>query len=121
MGPRVLTVQCNDCRIEQADALLVIGSNPRREAAVLNARIRKRWRAGNFPIGLIGERADLTYNYEYLGCRPESLAGLADSKFAGHAESGRRPLILVGAGALARKDGAAVARLRQRRRLSLVR
>ena len=47
--------------IEQADALLIVGSNPRREAAVLNARIRKRWRAGNFPIGLIGERADLTY------------------------------------------------------------
>src|SRR6186713_3525434 len=53
--------------IEQADALLIVGSNPRREAAVLNARIRKRWRAGNFPIGLVGERADLTYNYEYLG------------------------------------------------------
>src|SRR5207302_8300497 len=47
--------------IDQADALLLVGSNPRREAAVLNARIRKRWRAGAFPIGLIGERADLTY------------------------------------------------------------
>ena len=48
--------------IERADALLIVGSNPRREAAVLNARIRKRWRAGNFPIGLIGEKADLTYH-----------------------------------------------------------
>ena len=53
--------------IERADALLIVGSNPRREAAVLNARIRKRWRAGNFPIGLIGEKADLTYPYDYLG------------------------------------------------------
>ena len=53
--------------IEKADALLIIGSNPRREAPVLNARIRKRWRAGNFPIGLIGEKVDLTYPYEYLG------------------------------------------------------
>jgi NADH-quinone oxidoreductase subunit G len=97
--------------IEQADALLVIGSNPRREAAVLNARIRKRWRAGNFPIGLIGERADLTYNYEYLGAGPESLAGLADSKFADTLKAAEHPLILVGAGALARKDGAAVASL----------
>ena len=51
--------------IEQADALLIVGANPRREAAVLNARIRKRWRMGNFPIGLIGERVDLTYPYEY--------------------------------------------------------
>ena len=42
--------------IEQADALLIVGANPRREAAVLNARIRKRWRAGNFPIGVIGRK-----------------------------------------------------------------
>ena len=42
--------------IELADALIIIGSNPRREAAVLNARIRKRWRMGNFPIAVIGER-----------------------------------------------------------------
>src|SRR3990172_7845788 len=47
--------------IELADALLIIGSNPRREAPVLNARIRKRWRAGPFPIGVIGGKADLTY------------------------------------------------------------
>ena len=47
--------------IEQADALLIIGANPRREAPVLNARIRKRWRTGNLPIGVIGEKADLTY------------------------------------------------------------
>src|SRR6188474_228870 len=97
--------------IEQADALLIVGSNPRREAAVLNARIRKRWRAGNFPIGLVGERADLTYNYEYLGAGAESLAGLADSKFAETLKAAQRPLILVGAGALARKDGAAIASL----------
>src|SRR5690606_28044265 len=41
--------------IEQADALVIIGANPRLEAAVLNARIRKRWRAGPFPIAVIGE------------------------------------------------------------------
>ena len=62
--------------IEQADALLIVGSNPRREAAVLNARIRKRWRQGPFPIGLIGEKADLTYNYDYLGAGAETLANL---------------------------------------------
>ena len=46
--------------IEQADAILIVGSNPRREAAVLNARIRKVWRATGLPIGVIGEAADLT-------------------------------------------------------------
>src|SRR5213596_2254417 len=56
--------------IDKADALLIVAANPRREAAVLNARIRKRWRMGAFPIGLIGERADLTYRYDYLGAGP---------------------------------------------------
>src|SRR5882757_6076655 len=95
--------------IERADALLIIGSNPRREAAVLNARIRKRWRAGNFPIALIGEKVDLTYPFDYLGAGADSLAGLAKSKFAEGFKAAERPLILLGAGALARKDGAAIA------------
>src|SRR5215207_3268695 len=63
--------------IEQADALLMIGANPRREAAVLNARIRKRWRMGGFPVGLIGKKAELTYRYDYLGAGPETLAEVA--------------------------------------------
>ena len=97
--------------IEHADALLMVGVNPRREAAVLNARIRKRWRAGQFPIGLIGEKADLTYDYDYLGAGPDTLASLGQSKFAGTLKNAERPLILLGAGALARKDGAAIASL----------
>jgi NADH-quinone oxidoreductase subunit G len=97
--------------IERADALLIVGSNPRREAAVLNARIRKRWRAGSFPIGLIGEKADLTYPYQYLGAGPETLAGLANNKFAETLKNALRPLILLGAGAVARADGAAVVAL----------
>ncbi|MSP32047.1 MAG: NADH-quinone oxidoreductase subunit G [Pseudolabrys sp.] len=97
--------------IERADAALIIGSNPRREAAVLNARIRKRWRAGNFPVGLIGAKADLTYSYDYLGAGTETLANIAKSKFADALKAAERPLILLGAGALARKDGAAIASL----------
>jgi NADH-quinone oxidoreductase subunit G len=99
--------------IERADALLIIGSNPRREAAVLNARIRKRWRAGKFPVALIGEKVDLTYPYDYLGAGPDTLAELAAGKhsFAEVLQSAERPLIIVGAGALARPDGAAVAAL----------
>ena len=97
--------------IEDADALVIVGANPRREAAVLNARIRKRWRAGSFPIALIGEKADLTYPYEYLGAGPETLAGLAASRFGDILKKAERPMILIGAGALARPDGAAVAAL----------
>jgi len=97
--------------IERADALLIVGSNPRREAAVLNARIRKRWRAGNFPIGLIGEKVDLTYTYDYLGAGAETLASVAKSKFAEAFRAAEHPLILFGAGALARKDGATIASL----------
>jgi NADH-quinone oxidoreductase subunit G len=98
--------------IEQADALLIVGSNPRREAAVLNARIRKRWRAGGFPIGLIGERVDLTYPYHYLGAGPETLAELAGKNdFGDLLKQAKKPLVLVGQGALARPDGVAVAAL----------
>jgi len=97
--------------IEKADALLIVGSNPRREAAVLNARIRKRWRAGNFPVALVGEKADLTYQYDYLGAGAESLANLGKSKFAEALKAAQHPLILIGAGALSRPDGAAVAAL----------
>ena len=97
--------------IERADALLIVGANPRREAAVLNARIRKRWRAGNFPVGLIGEKADLTYSYDYLGAGAETLANLAGSKFAEALKAAEHPLVIVGAGALARPDGAAIAAL----------
>ena len=90
--------------IEKADAILIVGANPRREAAVLNARIRKRWRAGKLPVGVIGERADLTYAYDYLGAGPESLAELAagDSDFAETLKAAKRPLIIVGAGRLSR-------------------
>jgi NADH-quinone oxidoreductase subunit G len=96
--------------IDQSDALLIIGSNPRWEAAVLNARIRKRWRAGNYPIGVIGERTDLTYQYDYLGQGPETLAELAAGKhaFADVLKNAQHPLIILGAGALARPDGAAI-------------
>jgi NADH-quinone oxidoreductase subunit G len=99
--------------IENADALLIVGANPRREAAVLNARIRKRWRLGNFPIGLIGEHADLTYAYDYLGAGPDTLAELAAGRhaFADTLKKAQHPLILIGSGALARPDGAAIAAL----------
>src|SRR6185312_12258942 len=66
--------------IEQADAILIIGANPRKEAAVLNARIRKRWRAGGLKVGLVGPKADLTYAYEHIGAGTDSLSDIAAGK-----------------------------------------
>jgi NADH-quinone oxidoreductase subunit G len=102
--------------IEQADALLIVGANPRKEAAVLNARIRKRWRQGHFPITLIGERVDLTYPYHYLGAGPDSLAELANGKgdYADILYKAERPMVLVGASIFTRNDGARVAALAAR-------
>jgi len=96
--------------IEQADALLIVGSNPRKEAAVLNARIRKRWRSGKLKIGVVGAKADLTYDYDYLGAGTDSLGDLAAGKhsFAEVLKGAKNPIVLVGAGSLARHDGAAV-------------
>jgi len=96
--------------IEQADALLIVGSNPRKEAAVLNARIRKRWRSGQLRIGLIGAKADLTYSYDYLGAGTDSLGDLAAGKhsFSDVLNAAKNPIVLVGSGAAARHDGAAV-------------
>jgi len=95
--------------IDHADALLIIGSNPRWEAPVLNARIRRRWRAGNFPIALVGEQHDLTYPYQYLGAGPDTLARVAAGEGFGEIlAKAERPLIIVGQGALAREDGAAI-------------
>ncbi len=96
--------------IENADALLIVGSNPRLEAAVLNARIRKRFLAGKFPIGVVGEAADLRYDYEHLGTGPADLKKVLSAKsgFGKILKAANRPMIIVGQGALAREDGAAV-------------
>jgi NADH-quinone oxidoreductase subunit G len=96
--------------IDQADALLIIGANPRKDAAVLNARIRKRWRTGQLKVGLIGPKADLTYAYDHIGAGTESLSDLASGKhsFAETLKSAKHPIVLVGAGAAARHDGTAV-------------
>ncbi|MDO1581830.1 NADH-quinone oxidoreductase subunit NuoG [Rhizobium oryzicola] len=96
--------------IEQADALLLVGANPRFEAAVLNARIRKRWRRGNFPIGVIGEAGELRYGYEYLGAGPETLNDLVNGShgFVEKLRNAKNPLIIVGSGALTRDDGESV-------------
>ena len=96
--------------IEQADAALLIGVNPRREAPVLNARLRKRWLAGGFPVGLIGAPVDLTYGYRPLGEGPAALGELlgGGGEFAATLRAARRPMLILGQAALARADGSAV-------------
>jgi NADH-quinone oxidoreductase subunit G len=93
--------------IENADAVLIVGANPRTEAPLLNTRLRKAWLAGKTEIGLIGEQVNLTYDYSWLGAGSKTLAKLpkAAMDFLSKAE---RPAIIVGAGAVSGPDGAAV-------------
>jgi NADH-quinone oxidoreductase subunit G len=96
--------------IDDADALLIIGSNPRIEAAVLNARIRRNWLSSRMPVAVVGPKVDLTYDAFFLGQDPAILDALADGshKFAAKLKKAKRPMIIIGMGALARADGAAM-------------
>jgi NADH-quinone oxidoreductase subunit G len=96
--------------IEEADAILIVGSNPRKEAPVLNARIRKAWLNSGMPIGLIGDATDLTYAVTPLGTGPSVLTDLHGEHhaFAKVLAAAKKPMIIVGQGALARPDGSAV-------------
>ncbi len=92
--------------IDEADAILLIGTNPRYEAAVLNARIRKAHFERDVSIGLVGERCDLTYPYHYVG------PGMADVEkmvkdYKGKMKA-KRPVWIIGSGVFARPDGAAI-------------
>ncbi|MDP1748449.1 MAG: NADH-quinone oxidoreductase subunit NuoG [Reyranella sp.] len=96
--------------IDSADAVLLIGTNPRWESPVLNARLRKRYLAGHCAIASVGPAVDLTYPVERLGAGPATLRDLIDGKlgFFEKLKTAKHPLIVVGMGALAREDGAAV-------------
>ncbi|MGZ8411035.1 MAG: molybdopterin-dependent oxidoreductase, partial [Hyphomicrobium sp.] len=97
--------------IEAADACLLIGTNPRVEAAIINARIRKRYRMGSrFPIGLIGPKVELTYRYEHLGETAAAIRQVLSGEhgFAEKLRAAERPMVVLGMSALVRPDGAAV-------------
>ncbi|MBL4748148.1 MAG: NADH-quinone oxidoreductase subunit G [Magnetovibrio sp.] len=96
--------------IENADALLIIGSNPRIEAPVLNARIRKRYLMGGFKVGVVGPEAELTYKHENFGADAATLSEIASGKhaFAQVLKAAKNPMLIVGSGALMRADGAAI-------------
>jgi NADH-quinone oxidoreductase subunit G len=96
--------------IERADACLLIGTNPRREAPIVNARLRKRWLMGGFSVAVIGEPADLTYRVEQLGPGAAELKTVATGKhpFAKTLAAAKTPMLVIGQGALARPDGGAI-------------
>tara|TARA_B100000676_G_scaffold49901_1_gene48965 strand:- start:3086 stop:5146 length:2061 start_codon:yes stop_codon:yes gene_type:complete len=96
--------------VEDADVCLIIGSNPRLEAPIINARLRKRAGAGGFRVGIVGENVDLTYRTEHLGAGPDTLKEIADGThpFCDVLRSAERPMLILGQGALARADGTAV-------------
>ncbi|MDX1975464.1 MAG: NADH-quinone oxidoreductase subunit NuoG [Rickettsiales bacterium] len=93
--------------IEQADVLLLVGANPRREAVMLNARIRKAWLKGTLKIFVLGTQDELTYPYEYLGNDPKLLGEIAAGKHpvAKLLSEAKAPMLVLGTAALARDDG----------------
>ena len=90
--------------------MLLIGTDPRWEAPLVNTRIRKRWLQGGLRVGLIGALVDLGYPYQHVGTSPSSLADLAKGRhaFSKIFSSAKKPMMIVGAGALARPDGVAL-------------
>ncbi len=96
--------------IEEADACLLIGSNPRLEAPVLNARLRKRWLAGGFQIFNLGAAADRTYRTLELGSDARLLDRIAggEHEVAKALSAAQRPMLILGQQALNRADGDAI-------------
>lgn len=92
--------------IEQADLCWLIGANPRLQAPLINARLRKRFLAGAFTVANLGELLDLTYPYEYLGDRLEVLEEIVEGKhpFCEALRGAQRPMLILGKAALARED-----------------
>ena len=93
--------------VDAADAILLIGTNPRIESPVLNARLRRAWLSGA-EIGSIGPQADLTYDCVPLGDGPSAFTDFDQTPFFQKLKNAERPMLIVGQGALARPDGVAV-------------
>ena len=96
--------------IEEADAILLVGVNPRYEGTLVDTRIRKAVRENGAKVALVGEACDLTYRYEHVGESPADLEKLAKTRsgFAKILKDAKKPVMIVGSGAYARADGAAV-------------
>ncbi len=99
--------------IESADAVLIIGANPRMDAPLINTRIRKTWLNDQLSIAMIGEAVDLTYPYEHLGRSTQDIEALLTSTkgFARKFKSAKNPMIIIGQSALTREDGDKILKL----------
>lgn len=94
--------------IEDADALLIIGSNPRWEAAVLNARIRKQWMRSPMEIGFVGEDFESTFKYQKLGESANDVKSALSGEFGKKLAEAKKPMILIGSGVTDHADAKAV-------------
>ncbi|KAI3638880.1 hypothetical protein MIR68_003378 [Amoeboaphelidium protococcarum] len=94
--------------VELADAILLIGCNPRHEAAGLNVRIRKNWLRYTLQVGLIGPQVDLTYDYDHIGKSLNSLSSLEKHKFFSTLSKAQKPMIVMGSSVMDRADTSAV-------------
>lgn len=96
--------------VEEADAILLIGTNPRWEAAMLNARIFKNWRDKKTPIGVIGPHIGLNYPYTHIGTGTDTLQDLIKGQhsFADVLKNAKKPMVILGTGATMRNDGLAI-------------
>ncbi|PGH30004.1 NADH-ubiquinone oxidoreductase 78 kDa subunit, mitochondrial [[Emmonsia] crescens] len=94
--------------IEEADAILLVATNPRHEAAVLNARIRKQYLRSDLHIGLVGETFASTFDFEHLGTTTASLKSTLAGPFGKTLASAKRPMIIVGSAAVEHPDAKAI-------------
>ncbi|KAM7209519.1 hypothetical protein V8F20_000257 [Naviculisporaceae sp. PSN 640] len=93
--------------IESTDCILLVGTNPRHEAAVLNARIRKQWLRSDLQIGVVGETWDSTFEFEHLGTDLAGLKNALSGEFGKKLQSAKRPMIIVGSGVTEHPDAKA--------------
>ncbi|RZI46458.1 NADH-quinone oxidoreductase subunit NuoG [Candidatus Finniella inopinata] len=95
---------------EKADCVLLIGTNPRHEAPLLNARLRKAYRNHQTTFGLVGQAVDLTYPYEFMGNQPESLTALLDAShpFTQRLATAKKPVVILGQAVFTRPDAPAL-------------
>lgn len=96
--------------IDEADAILFIGTNPRLEAPIINARVRKRWITGELEVGMIGDAVDLTYDYHHAGTSAADLTTFSRARkgFAPIFKKAENPMVIIGAGALIGDAGQAL-------------
>ena len=93
--------------IEESDLILLVGTNPRREATILNARIRKAFVQKKIPIFSIGDPGDLTYEYKVIGNKTDDIKQLInkESEISKKILSSKRPIIIIGESALELQSG----------------